>query len=84
MNWRADHLARFQYNPYLKASPAEILAIDADLLARKNALIARLRAGPYDLRRASEEAERARLRLRPLVEQRYVQLQIAKRAVADS
>jgi DNA-binding helix-hairpin-helix protein with protein kinase domain len=84
MTWRADHLARFQYNPHLKASPAEILAIDADLLARKNALIARLRAGPYDLRRANEEAERARLRLRPLVEQRYVQLQIAKRAVADS
>ena len=82
--WRAAHLARFRYNPHQVAPPNEVRVIDADLLAQRSLFTATLQSGPTDLRRASEEAQRARHRLKPLIEQRFIELQLANRAVADA
>jgi DNA-binding helix-hairpin-helix protein with protein kinase domain len=82
--WREDHLSRFRYDPALKPAAADVRAIEADILARRRALIVMLQSGPSALARANDEAAMARQRLAPAIEARFVAALDAKRMLADA
>ena len=82
--WREDHLARFRYDPAQKPPPADVRAIEADILARRRSLIGALQTGPSTLARANGEAAMARQRLTPVIQARFVELLNARRALAEA
>ncbi|MBL8529797.1 MAG: hypothetical protein JNL68_19115 [Burkholderiales bacterium] len=78
VGWRRQHERNFRFNPSEPVDRHDVEAIDRNLEARRQKLLADLRQGPDILRRLSQEIVAARGRLLPTLEQSWTALKIAE------
>ena len=78
MYWRKRLERNFRFDPDGPVYRREVDAIDQELGARRQNLLATLRQGPDDLRRLSQEINAARLRLMPALESAWDALKTAE------
>lgn len=78
VSWRRDLERNFQFNADEPVDPSQIAALDRELAARRQALVEILRQGPDSLQQLSREIMAARLRLMPLAEKAWDDLQLAQ------
>ena len=78
IQWRQRHERKFRFNPNAPLDRRDGDAIDRELGQRRENLHSRLRQGPDDLLRLSQEIEAARIRLMPALERAWNSLKIAE------
>jgi DNA-binding helix-hairpin-helix protein with protein kinase domain len=78
LKWRRGHERNFRFNPSEPIDQSDILALDRELDDRRRNMLTSLQQGPQLLRRQCEEISAARLRLMPLLEQKWTELKIAE------
>ncbi|MFN7928919.1 MAG: hypothetical protein U0Y68_13420 [Blastocatellia bacterium] len=76
--WRKQHEQNFRFNPSIPIDRRFIDALDGELEARRQALLATLRQGANDLRRISQEIIAARPRLMPMMEKTWEQFKVTE------
>ncbi len=82
--WRDSLVRQFRFDPAQKPAPADVRAIEADILNQQRQLLLHLQSGPNLLARANSEASAARQRLAPAIQARYVQILTLRRARAEA
>lgn len=76
--WRKAHEQNFRFNPNEPIDRSFIDALDRELAANQQSLLATLRQGANDLRRIKQEISAARPRLMPMLEKTWEAFKIAE------
>ena len=78
VRWRRGHEANFRFDPAVPVDNRDVAAVDRELEARRQEVVAALRKGPADLLRLGQEIAAARQRLMPRLEAAWTEAKLAE------